>query len=197
MKVIIQRVLSAAVTVDSQVVSSIGKGILVFVAVAPDDTPKEVEYIANRILKLKLWDSEDGSRWKMSVVDMDHQLLLVSQFTLLAKIKKGSKPDFHGACPPALAKDIYTSLLHKTRELYAKEKELTQENKNVRVQDGVFGAMMQVALVNDGPVTFEVSTASKDKMGTADGVAEPLDGQTQKKVHNMRGRPNDVATDGK
>lgn len=123
----------------------------------------------------------------MSVVDMDYQLLLVSQFTLLATIKKGSKPDFHGACPPALAEDIYTSLLHKTREFYAKEKELTQENTNVKVQDGIFGAMMQVALVNDGPVTFEVSTASKDKMG----VTEPLD------VHNMRGRPNVVAVDGK
>lgn len=133
----------------------------------------------------------------MSVVDMDYQLLLVSQFTLLATIKKGSKPDFHGACPPALAKDIYTSLLHKTRELYAKEEELTQENRNAKVQDGVFGAMMQVALVNDGPVTFEVSTASKGKMGTADGVTEPLDDQTQKKVRNMRGRPNDVTTDGK
>lgn len=225
---IIQRVLSAAVTVDSQVVSSIGKGILVFVAgtltslhpatfliltiasslfphsVAPDDTPKEVEYIANRILKLKLWDSENGSRWKMSVLDMDYQILLVSQFTLLATIKKGNKPDFHGACPPALAKDVYTSLLQRTRELYAKEKELAQEDKSMKVQDGVFGAMMQVALVNDGPVTFEVSTAPKDKRGTADGVTELLHGE----AHNMRGRPkkegskeingnNGVAADGK
>lgn len=135
-------------------------------AVAPDDTSEEIKYIANRILKLKLWDAEDGNRWKMSVVDMNYQILLVSQFTLLATIKKGSKPDFHGACSPALAKDIYTSLLRKTRELYAKERELTQENSNMKVQDGVFGAMMQVALINDGPVTFEVSTAPKYKEGT-------------------------------
>lgn len=99
---------------------------------------------------------------------MDYQVLLVSQFTLLATVKKGNKPDFHGACPPALAKYIYTSLLQKTREVYIKEKKLAEDDGNVRVQDGVFGAMMQVALVNDGPVTFEVSTAPKDK-GTATG----------------------------
>lgn len=114
----------------------------------------------------------------MSVVDMNYQILLVSQFTLLATIKKGSKPDFHGACPPALAKDIYTSLLRKARELYAKERELTQENSNMKVQDGVFGAMMQVALVNDGPVTFEVSTAPKYKEGTTI-VTELLACETQ------------------
>lgn len=106
----------------------------------------------------------------MSILDMDYQVLLVSQFTLLATIKKGSKPDFHGACPPALAKDIYTSLLEKTRVVYMKEKKLAQDDGNMRVQDGVFGAMMQVALVNDGPVTFEISTPPKEKDTTTDGT---------------------------
>jgi D-tyrosyl-tRNA(Tyr) deacylase len=103
----------------------------------------------------------------MSVMDMDYQVLLVSQFTLLAKTKKGSKPDFHGACPPALAADIYTSLLDKTRALYVGEKGLAQEDAMTRVQDGVFGAMMQVALVNDGPVTFELSTPEKPEIVTS------------------------------
>lgn len=155
-----------------------------FSLVAPDDTPKDVESLANKILKLKLWDSEDGSRWKTSVIDMDYQVLLVSQFTLLATIKKGSKPDFHGACPPSLAKDIYTSLLRKTREVYVKEKKLAQEDGNARVQDGVFGAMMQVALINDGPVTFEVSTTPKDKEAVAGGI------KTRGKVQGKPKREN-------
>lgn len=122
-------------------------------------------------------------------MDMDYQVLLVSQFTLLAKIKKGNKPDFHGACLPALAKDIYTSLLQKTRELYAKEKKPTQEDGSIKVQDGVFGAMMRVALVNDGPVTFEVSTAPKDKGGTTDKAIEPLVGKDQVQKVHRRGEP--------
>lgn len=91
-------------------------------------------------------------------MDMDYQVLLVSQFTLLASTKKGNKPDFHGACPPDQARDMYMALLEKTRELYTKEKGIDRAEGDRLVQDGVFGAMMQVALVNDGPVTFEVNT---------------------------------------
>ncbi|KAG0127450.1 D-Tyr tRNAtyr deacylase-like domain-containing protein [Tuber indicum] len=158
---IIQRVLSASVTVDKEVVSSIGQGLLVLAAVAPYDTPKDVEAIANKILKLKVWDDEGGGRWKRSVLDLDHQVLLVSQFTLLATTKKGNKPDFHGACPPAVAREIYASLLQKTRELYVEEKKLSPEAGSTKVQDGIFGAMMEVSLVNDGPVTFEISSPMK------------------------------------
>lgn len=132
-------------------------------AVAPDDTLKDAEALAGRILRLKVWDDGDGGgRWKKSVLDMDYQVLLVSQFTLLARTQKGNKPDFHGACSPQLARAMYTALLEKTRELYAREKGPDRaEGMMQRVQDGVFGAMMQVALVNDGPVTFELSTPSK------------------------------------
>lgn len=131
--------------------------------VAPDDTLKDAEALASRILRLKVWDDKDsGGRWKKSVLDMDYQVLLVSQFTLLARTQKGNKPDFHGACSPQLARAMYTALLETTRELYASEKGLDRAEGMQRVQDGVFGAMMQVALVNDGPVTFEASTPSKD-----------------------------------
>ena len=129
--------------------------------VAPYDTPKDVEAIANKILKLKVWDDEGGARWKRSVLDLNHQVLLVSQFTLLATTKKGNKPDFHGACPPAVAREVYASLLQKTRELYVQEKKLSPEAGTTKVQDGVFGAMMEVSLVNDGPVTFEISSPMK------------------------------------
>ena len=110
-----------------------------------------------------MWDdpANPAQRWKKSVLDLDYQILLVSQFTLLASTKKGNKPDFHGACPPALAKDLYAALLEKTRELYVKEKGLSEERGKEVVQDGVFGAMMEVGLVNDGPVTFEVVSPPK------------------------------------
>ncbi|PSS27500.1 hypothetical protein M430DRAFT_32215 [Amorphotheca resinae ATCC 22711] len=148
MKAILQRVLSASVTVDKQLVSSIGKGILVFAAVAPGDTEKDAETLAAKVLKMKLWDDEAGGRWKMSVQDIRGEVLCVSQFTLLASTKKGSKPDFHGALGGDQAKELYQHFVSKVQQGYSPE----------RVKDGVFQAMMEVALVNDGPVTLEIST---------------------------------------
>ncbi|KAK6076145.1 d-tyrosyl-trna deacylase [Seiridium cupressi] len=147
MKAILQRVLSASVTVERQVVSSIGKGILVFAAVGPGDTEKEADSLANKVLKMKLWDDENGGRWKKSVQDIGGEVLCVSQFTLLASTKKGSKPDFHGAMGGEEAKRLYQYFFEKVQQNYHADK----------VQDGVFQAMMEVALVNDGPVTLELN----------------------------------------
>jgi len=151
MKAILQRVLSASVTVDKQLISSIGKGILVFAAVAPNDTEKEVNALAAKILKMRLWDDASGGRWKLNVQDVDGEVLCVSQFTLLASTKKGSKPDFHGAMGGDQAKELYQLFFRKVQEGYQPRK----------VKDGVFQAMMEVALVNDGPVTLEMSTGSE------------------------------------
>ncbi|KAL2139085.1 hypothetical protein VTI28DRAFT_5783 [Corynascus sepedonium] len=151
MKAILQRVLSASVTVDEEIVSKIGKGVLVLAAMAPGDTEREAESLASKILKLKLWDDDSGGRWKRSVKDIDGEVLCVSQFTLLASTKKGSKPDFHGAMGGDDAKRLYEYFYKKVQEGYAAEK----------VKNGVFQAMMQVALVNDGPVTLEISTSPK------------------------------------
>ncbi|KAK4133789.1 D-tyrosyl-tRNA deacylase [Trichocladium antarcticum] len=142
MKAILQRVLSASVTVDQELVSSIGKGVLVLAAVAPGDTEKEAERLAAKVLKLKLWNDESGGQWKKNVQDMNGEVLCVSQFTLLASTKKGSKPDFHGAMGGDEAKPLYQHFYRKVQEGYSAD----------RVKDGVFQAMMQVALVNDGPV---------------------------------------------
>ncbi|ETS74622.1 hypothetical protein PFICI_13106 [Pestalotiopsis fici W106-1] len=144
---ILQRVLSASVTVDKEVVSSIGKGILVLAAMAPGDTEKEADSLAKKIVKLKLWDDDNGGRWKHSVQDIGGEILCVSQFTLLASTKKGNKPDFHGAMGGDEAKKLYQYFFQKVQQGYQAEK----------VKDGVFQAMMQVALVNDGPVTLEVT----------------------------------------
>ncbi|KAF7557198.1 hypothetical protein G7046_g6113 [Stylonectria norvegica] len=152
MKAILQRVLSASVTVEKEVISSIGKGVLVFAAVAPGDTEKEADSMASKVLKMKLWDDEAGGRWKKSVTDIEGEVLCVSQFTLLAKTKKGSKPDFHGAAKPEDASRLYQYFVQKLRSGYVEE----------RVQDGRFQAMMEVALVNDGPVTLELTTGATE-----------------------------------
>ncbi|KAM0141693.1 hypothetical protein ACHAO1_001532 [Botrytis cinerea] len=141
---ILQRVLSASVTVDKQLISSIGKGILVFAAVAPGDTEKDAESLAAKVLKMRLWDDENGGRTSKEKF---------SVFTLLASTKKGSKPDFHGALGGDLARELYQLFVTKVQQGYASE----------RVKDGVFQAMMEVALVNDGPVTLEMSTRSNGK----------------------------------
>ncbi|KAI1808202.1 D-Tyr tRNAtyr deacylase-like domain-containing protein [Daldinia bambusicola] len=151
MKAILQRVLSASVTVEKEVVSSIGKGVLVFAAVAPGDTEKEADSLAAKVLKLKLWDDDAGGRWKRSVMDIGGEVLCVSQFTLLASTKKGNKPDFHGAMGGEEAKRLYDYFFQKVQQGYAAD----------RVKNGVFQAMMEVALVNDGPVTLELSAGQK------------------------------------
>ncbi|QSZ36763.1 hypothetical protein DSL72_006646 [Monilinia vaccinii-corymbosi] len=153
MKAILQRVLSASVVVDTQLVSSIGKGILVFAAVAPGDTEKDAESLAAKVLKIRLWDDESGGRWKHNVQDIEGEVLCVSQFTLLASTRKGSKPDFHGAMGGEQAKGLYQLFFTKVQQGYTSD----------RVKDGVFQAMMEVSLVNDGPVTLEMSTRSSEK----------------------------------
>ncbi|KAL1958525.1 hypothetical protein VTO42DRAFT_4389 [Malbranchea cinnamomea] len=150
MKAVIQRVSSASVTVDKQLISSIGRGVLVFAAIGPHDTRKEADSLAAKVLKLKLWPDEAGSNWKRNVQDIQGEVLCVSQFTLLAKVKKGNKPDFHGAAPPDKAKELYEYFYNKVGELYSAE----------RVKNGVFQAMMEVGLVNDGPVTIELEVNS-------------------------------------
>lgn len=142
MKAILQRVLSGSVTVNEQVVSAIGKGVLVLAAIGPHDSKKDAESMASKIVKLKLWPDASGANWKKSVQDIEGEILCVSQFTLMASTKKGNKPDFHGAARPEIAKELYDYFLSQLRAQYPPEK----------VKDGVFQAMMQVSLVNDGPV---------------------------------------------
>ncbi|KAF2154975.1 hypothetical protein K461DRAFT_266310 [Myriangium duriaei CBS 260.36] len=142
MKTVLQRVKSASVTVDGQLISTIGKGLLIFAGVAKDDTPKEVESMANKILKVKLWDDDKGGKWKCNVQEIEGEILCVSQFTLLATTKKGNKPDFHNSAGPIPAKELYDKFFATIQAQYKPE----------RVKDGVFQAMMDVSLINDGPI---------------------------------------------
>lgn len=161
MKVIIQRVLSASVTVEHKLISSIGKGILVFAAIAPWDTEKDIDRLVTKLLKLRIWDDESGSKWKKNVCDISGEILCVSQFTLLASTKRGTKPNFRGALGSSQAKDLYEQFVSKIRGSYSPEK----------VKDGIFQAMMEVALINDGPVTLEMSTEPTDPVDDTSSLA--------------------------
>ena len=105
--------------------------------------------MAAKVLKLKMWPDETGAQWKRSVQEIDGEVLSVSQFTLLGSTRKGNKPDFHSAAKPEVAKELYEHFLTTLQSLHTVEK----------VKDGVFQAMMEVALVNDGPVSRTLLTA--------------------------------------
>lgn len=129
---------------------------MVLVGVGRDDTEADCDKIASKILRLRLWPSEDGSaQWKRNVSDIGGKVLCVSQFTLLANVKKGAKPDFHGAAKGEDARELYSRVLDKVAA--------GLPNGRDDIADGVFGAMMDVALINDGPVTIELDTQKDDK----------------------------------
>ncbi|KAK3686263.1 D-tyrosyl-tRNA(Tyr) deacylase [Vermiconidia calcicola] len=137
--------------------------------------------MASKVLKVKLWEDDSGTKWKKNVQDIDGEVLCgtlhlpllhhqgVSQFTLLASIKKGNKPDFHKSAPAAKGKELYDSFIGQVRSLYRED----------RVKDGVFQAMMDVGLVNDGPVTIEIDT-NPPEMKDPSGFEPPKDSDTFK-----------------
>ncbi|KAF8058089.1 dtd [Scenedesmus sp. PABB004] len=153
MRAVLQRVKSASVEVDGAVVSSIGRGWLCLVGVTADDVDADAEYICKKILRTRGWADEDsGTPWAKDVAGIGGEVLLVSQFTLYGRLKK-PRPDFSKAMPPDRAREVYAGLVERVRAAYAPD----------RVCDGVFGAMMDVALINDGPVTFVLDSGHQDR----------------------------------
>ncbi|KAN0027766.1 hypothetical protein ACTFIV_009590 [Dictyostelium citrinum] len=151
MKAIIQRVKSASVTVDGEVISEIKQGLMCLIGVGRDDNKEDVEYITRKILNLRLWKNEDGTKnWDRSVQQMDYEILFVSQFTLFAQLK-GNKQSYHLAMAPELSKQFYLDFLENAKKSYKPEK----------IKDGRFGAMMDVQLINDGPVTIQLDSKEK------------------------------------
>jgi D-tyrosyl-tRNA(Tyr) deacylase len=141
MRVLIQRVSRALVTVEGKTISSIKKGLLVFVGIKVDDTREDADFITKKLLHLRLFASEKSFADK-SIKDLDLEILLVSQFTLYARCRKGNRPAFDQAMNSKDAKLFYDVFVKNFKTQWPK------------VQDGVFGAEMQVELVNDGPVTI-------------------------------------------
>jgi D-tyrosyl-tRNA(Tyr) deacylase len=141
MRAVVQRVRSASVVVDTQVVGRIDAGLLVFVGVAADDGPDDVRYVAGKILELRIFPDEAG-RMNRSVVETSGSVLVVSQFTLLGDCRKGRRPSFDHAAPPPLAEALYRDLVRALQQA------------SITVATGVFRAQMDVELINDGPVTM-------------------------------------------
>ncbi|XP_047119349.1 D-aminoacyl-tRNA deacylase 1-like [Schistocerca piceifrons] len=150
MKAVIQRVLKASVTVDGEVISSIGKGLCVLVGISRDDTEADMEYLARKLLNLGIFEDDNGKRWNLSVRDKNLEILCVSQFTLY-HVLKGNKLDFHCAMPAESSEEFYNRFLKLLRTQY----------KDDFVKDGKFGAYMTVNIENDGPVTVELESPSK------------------------------------
>jgi D-tyrosyl-tRNA(Tyr) deacylase len=141
MRALLQRVSTASVTVDEQVVSQIANGLLVLVGVKPDDSEAEARLLADKTANLRIFADADG-RFNHSVLDVGGEVLVVSQFTLYADLRRGRRPGFTTAAPPAVAEPLVQIYIDALRSAGA------------AVQTGVFGAVMQVALVNEGPATI-------------------------------------------
>ncbi|MGG6295163.1 D-aminoacyl-tRNA deacylase [Leptolyngbya sp. AN02str] len=142
MRVVVQRVTASHVTVDGKVVGQIGRGLLLLVGIAKTDTEAELDWMVRKCLELRLFPHEDTGRFDASVVDLGGELLVVSQFTLYGDCRKGRRPSFDQAAPPDIAEVRYLQFVDKLR------------HSSLKVETGQFGAMMQVFIENDGPVTM-------------------------------------------
>ncbi len=141
MRLLIQRVSSASVTVDHKQISAIGPGFLVFFAVEKIDNEEPISFLADKLLNLRIFEDDQG-KMNRSIFDTNGEILIVSQFTLYADCSKGRRPTFIHSAPATVAEPLYDSFVQTVKEKYP------------RVQTGQFQALMQVALVNDGPLTF-------------------------------------------
>jgi D-tyrosyl-tRNA(Tyr) deacylase len=150
MRAVVQRVSSASVTVDGKDVGHIEPGLLVLLGVAPDDGPEDTAFMVRKLSGLRIFADADGLM-NRSVADIKGSFLVVSQFTLYGDVARGNRPSFMGAAPGTYADEVYQGVCAGLR------------NQGFDVQNGVFGAHMEVCLVNDGPVTIIIETDSRKK----------------------------------
>jgi D-tyrosyl-tRNA(Tyr) deacylase len=144
MRAVVQRVTRASVSVDGQITGAIGRGFVVLLGIAADDTLKDADYLLNKIVSLRIFDDEAG-KMNRSLTETGGALLIVSQFTLYGDVRRGLRPSWSSAAPPAMAEPLYDYFVEKASKL-------------IKVKTGSFGKVMQVELVNDGPVTIMIDS---------------------------------------
>ena len=143
MKLVVQRVDNASVTIENELFSSIEQGYLILFGAEKGDTKAQADWLANKVSVLRCFSDENG-KMNLSIKDIQGEMLIVSQFTLAGDVKKGTRPSFDKAMPPNEANEMYEYFISKVRE------------QNIPVKTGVFGAHMEVKLLNNGPVTFVI-----------------------------------------
>ena len=150
MKVVVQRVSQASVTIDDKTVATITNGLLVLLGIIDDDTQEDINWLCNKITNLRIFGDENGVM-NNSLLDINGDAIVVSQFTLHANTKKGNRPSYIKAAKPEIAIPLYESFVKQL-----------ESNLGKKVQTGVFGADMKVQLLNDGPVTIIIDTQNKE-----------------------------------
>jgi D-tyrosyl-tRNA(Tyr) deacylase len=150
MRVLIQRVSGASVTIEGQVISSIGAGLLVFVGIEEADGGEDIEWLVGKIARLRVFDDEGGVM-NLDVVQSSGEVLVVSQFTLHASTRKGNRPSYIRSARPEISEPLYERFCERLGEVIGK-----------KVGQGVFGADMQVSLTNDGPVTIWIDSKNRE-----------------------------------
>lgn len=147
MRILLQRVSSAAVEVEGKTVGAIGKGLLALIGITHKDTSAEVFKLCDKLVRLRIFNDAEG-KMNLSLADVGGAVLLVSQFTLYGDAKKGLRPNFMASAPPDIAEPLYNTAVHYLRQ------------QGIAVETGIFGAMMNVHLINDGPVTIMLEADS-------------------------------------
>lgn len=152
MRIVIQRVKEASVTIGGTLKSSIGQGMMILVGICDEDTDEDIEYLCQKVMKLRIFDDSEGVM-NLPVTEVAGSgILVVSQFTLMASTKKGNRPSYIHASKPDFAVPMYEKFVAKLQDLFGKE-----------IQTGTFGANMQVALINDGPVTIIMDSHIRER----------------------------------
>jgi D-tyrosyl-tRNA(Tyr) deacylase len=150
MKTVIQRVKRASVTIEGSLTAGINAGLLVLIGIEDSDNQEDIDWLAKKIVNLRVFDDEQGIM-NRSLIESNGELLIVSQFTLHASVKKGNRPSYIRAAKPEIAIPLYEALCRKTEEMTGK-----------KAATGTFGADMQLELINDGPVTILIDTKNKE-----------------------------------
>jgi D-tyrosyl-tRNA(Tyr) deacylase len=150
MRVLIQRVKKGSVSIENRIKSQISKGLVVFVGIEENDTPADIEWMTNKIVHLRIFDDDNGVM-NRDLIDIDGEILLVSQFTLYASTKKGNRPSYIRAAKPEISIPVYEKFCIELENATKKS-----------IATGEFGADMQVELINDGPVTIWIDSKNKE-----------------------------------